>query len=82
MVWSAFGQLGGVEFFGSRDQRTRSTPCDLTAVQEKLQADATDINAIGLMSRFADDPNATSQRLVLVSAFPVDSRSDPPKGVR
>ena len=81
MVWSAVDQLAGVQVLRPCRQFACSTPCDGAAVQEKLQADVTNINAIGLMSRFARDSDAATQGLDLVSVLPVDSRADPPKGV-
>ena len=81
MVWSAVGQLAAVQVLRRCRQFACSTPCDGAAVQEKLQADVTNINAIGLMSRFARDPDAATQGFDLISTVPVDSRADSPKGV-
>ena len=80
MGWSAVGQLAGVELLWPCRQFACSTRCDVVAVQEEFQADVTDIDAIGLMSRFAEDSDVMTQGLVLVSVFPVDSCADSPKG--
>ena len=70
-----------MELFRRCRQLVCGTPCDLTTVQEELQADVPDIDAIALMNWFANHFDAATQALDLVSIFPVDSRCEPPKGV-
>ena len=81
MVWSAVGQLAGVQVLRAHRQFARSTLGDVAAVHEELQADFPGINAFGLMSWFARDFDAATQGLDLVPTVPVGSRPGPLKRV-